>query len=715
MGDVWKKDGSIDNSDTPYLHWWYDMEGRERLDAGEIKEVFTSTDAKEKPETNAKEKPETNAQEKPETEVPQRFFLPAETVKRKGKLPSIRDVKQVKARLQKMPTPPKETVVIGIVDVGIALGHRRFRKENGETRFLAAWQQAAKIDPSPTVPFGQELYERDINRLLTKYGGGDLANDLDEDAFNRETQLVAPERERGNRALDFRAAHGTHVLDLAAGIDPLEPDVGGPASEQDATPSDTLDPERHRIIAVNLPPRSVYGSAGNFLAFFAGLAVERILFLADTLWKLHYPKECDGGFPVVINFSFGMLAGPKDGGSPLELKIRDLIDKRNDIRKIPTRFVMPAGNNNLSRGNARKLTGSEGDAWRRNGTTVKVDPILSVPWRIFPSDYTSNFVEIWAKARNRNTGREAEEMTPELFRLWVTPPNAVGKLEVPKLLPGEYATLSNYARVYCYLPPNQKRAHFVVCVAPTIGYETANPEAPAGLWRISLRFPRKETGQISDIIQETTFTVQTDQSGLPHAVTGRQSYFDHCKYQTHAADGRVLDSYGPGEGRGPSGPNLEPWNKFGPVQRKGTQNALATWDKVIVVGGYRVSDDTPVSYSSTFDGNSRRTFGREFPSVLFPSDDGVAHFGLLAAGSKDGSVVALRGTSMASALATRAIAMALAGTLPGQGEPFADEDWLKKCAKTYWRKRPGMKRHNALKQGFGLVPDPTTSPVQRRG
>lgn len=692
------EDGWSHDDITPYQDWWLDREGVDRQSREGFLEVYTRTILTE-----------------PRKE---RVFMPTETVNPAATIdpsPGVAKhwkVDEVQADLRQIEKPCPRTVILGVVDAGIALGHRRFRMPNGQTRFLAAWQQSARYGGQSSIPYGQELYAPDIDRLLREHSGGDLGGDLDEEAFNRAAGLVAPEELWGHRSLDYRAAHGTHVLDLAAGFDPQR--------------TDEAELVRNRIIAVNLPPRSVHGTAGNFLAFFARNAVERIIYLADALWKAHYPDE-PGGFPVVINFSFGLLAGPKDGSSPWELDIRELVHERNEVRGVPTRFVMPTGNNNLSRANARELIGKDGDATLMSGAEIPVDSTLSVPWRLMPSDHTSNFVEIWTKARDKNTGEAVDEVEPEEFRLWVTPPGFDRRLEVPVLSPGQYSELSNYARIYCYRPDDphrmerQLRAHFVICVAPTICFDADMPEAPAGLWEIALEYPRTDDARSASIVQEVTFTVQSDQSGLLHAVIGRQSYFDHSNYETHSEDGRTLDSFGPGDNRFDSGPNLEPWNRNGPVQRKGTQNALATWDKVIVVGGYRITDGTPAPYSSTFDGNSRREQGREVPSVLYPSDDGPGHFGMRAAGSRDGSVVALRGTSMASAIAARDIVAELRRLADAAGDgvrpngPFADEQWLRSNADSYrgvWRR---MKRYNALKQGAGPVPMPDCGRIPRFG
>lgn len=600
---------------------------------------------------------------------------------------------------------PEGTVIVGIIDVGIALGHRRFRDENGKTRFIAAWQQSAiKGKKQRYLGYGRELYANDINRLLKKHSGGDLLSTLDEDAFNRDAGLIAPESSTGNRDLEYRSSHGTHVLDLASGFDPNTTKV---------------DLDLCKIIAVNLPPRSVHGSAGNFLTKFATYAVDRILFLADALWEANFGNAL-GGYPVVINFSFGKQAGPKDGRSIWEDTVRDVIRNRECVKGVPTRLVMPVGNSNLLRSHARGVLkgrkgGPEGD---RDLSALQ----FSAPWRLQPSDQTSNFVEVWCEARASGRNRRPRESRPGDYKLFITPPNCP-PAKVPKLKPGQYSDLSEFARVYCYGPRGQDRPHFVICTTPTQSYDGKIAEAPAGLWTISIAF-RRGRGLGAER-HDITFTVQTDQAGLRYTVVGKQSYFDHEKYQPYEETGRIRDTFAPGKNRHEPGEDLEPYEQFGPVQRKGSQNALATWDGVIVVGGYRINDYRVAPYSSTFEKKLRDKalvenletdsapcghqggkvdIRREEPTVLYPTDDGAAHTGMLAAGARDGSTVALQGTSMATALATRDIAAMLQDWKPGRSPAdFDSEAELRKRAKKDRERTPGMKLYDERKQGAGLI------------
>lgn len=589
---------------------------------------------------------------------------------------------------------PKDTVLIGMVDTGIPLSHRRSRTLLGETRFISSWQQNARYAGQDNLPFGQELYANDINDLLGRHSHPDLAGSLEEDEFNKAAGLSMPEASTGDRELDHRFSHGAHVLDLVAGYDPLL---------QETDPI-----QNTRIISVNLPPQKVHGTAGNFLTIYAALAIERILLIADALWIAQH-SEGGPGFPLVINFSFGKNAGPKDGNSVWEKIIQDLIQNRD--AKSPTRLVMPAGNQNLSRGNARKLLGPDGMPW--NG--LRLEPHLEVPLMVHPADRTSNFVEVWAKtqrAEGAEKGTGVGEAKPSEFQLFVTAPGRE-EMEVRDLsVPSTYSDLGDYGRVYCYTPFNQPRPHFVICIAPTESHDQINPSAPAGVWNLKLVYNGEK-------VQEATFGIQTDLSGVRDSKSGLRSYFDHPNYRTHLETGRLRDSYVDRAAIPVDYPggHCEPWPKYGPVQRKGSHNALASWpdndnqDKAhfMVVGGYRISDDAPAIYSSTFDGDAKRELGRETPTALYPSDDTPSHYGLLAAGSKEGSVVALRGTSMAAGLATRDIARGFATRNRNHPEDRKiDEFWVKNRSEE-------NQNVNGLKRGRGMVAYPGIGRIPRHG
>lgn len=84
-----------------------------------------------------------------------------------------------------LPKLAPDAVILGIVDMGIPLGHHRFRLKGGrKTRILASWQQASAAKGQAYLPFGQELCAGEIDALIDRHTHG---SHLDEDAFPTAT------------------------------------------------------------------------------------------------------------------------------------------------------------------------------------------------------------------------------------------------------------------------------------------------------------------------------------------------------------------------------------------------------------------------------------------------------------------------------------------------------------------------------------------------
>ncbi|MEJ8561139.1 hypothetical protein QTO30_07810 [Yoonia sp. GPGPB17] len=607
----------------------------------------------------------------------------------------------------KLPEVPNDTVLVGIVDTGISLSNSRFRMADGTTRFVASWQQSAPFQSEQAdLPCGNEVYADQINEQLDRHGPSKTLGYVDEVAFNRDLNLTEPVKPGGQRDLEMAAAHGTHVLDLAAGLDP-EGDLIG-------------DPARLRLLSVNLPAQYAHGTAGGFLAYFAIYALERLIHLADALWVRNNPCGKAGGYPLVINFSYGMTAGPKDGRHIFEGAIRDILADRNrnqDKAKVPVRLIMPAGNDNLERCAASAVLGGNGA--RHPSTNYKAQSSIKLPWRILPADSTANFVEIWFEAQNAENLKDLKKR----LQVWVTPPGS-HKLKLQTLRNRKHQDLGEFARVYADLRPveGKTKLALLVCVAPTTLDVAQAPIAPAGLWEIHLEYDGAPV--------DTAFYIQSDQSAVRTSKTGRRSYLDHENYRTYLENGALADTYSYEPDFGYTKDN-DNWREFGPVQRRGSHNALATANatenngEIVVVGGFDDSTGYPASYSSSTDGNRTKPDGRAIISVSYPSENGASLFGLLAAGARDGSVTAYRGTSMATALATRDAAFAFLNA-QGAGKRLGTERWFTDRASTaeseavlgfvtdHWGQYLGWPRIKALKSGVGRIGAPVNDRRWRR-
>lgn len=513
----------------------------------------------------------------------------------------------------------EDSAITGVIDLGVPLGQQRTRMaDQSNTRILAGWQQSAsRVGLAPTdqayLPFGQEYLAPEINTLIAAHTS---AGGFDEEAFNRASGVEDYQRPLGQRELGLRVSHGAHILDCAAGMD-----ATASADHADAA-------ARRRIIAVNLPARELVGHAAEHLEFFAVFALLRIATLADAIWaanKRHGHVQGDAGYAIVVNLSFGKQAGARDG---MDL-IADVLSKMNAARKQvgyrPIFLSMPAGNENLERGNVR--------------VTLQSGAIKQFNWRIQPEDQSTNFLEIWAEDTQ-------EAGKPQALEIEVETPGGTYTAGFSEGTSGQARSLIDahgnvIARLYAIgRSGDTERAAYMLATCWTLLYGTAKGVAPAGLWHVRLR---NKGAQPLQIVAST----QTDQTEKPYSVTNQRSYFDHAEYDRFNAAGRVIDSYSyPLDGTPP-----EPEDSSNLIRRHGTLTAIGRSKHTLLVAGYRSSDGRMASYSST--GLAGAAGATPQPNVALPSRTSAALYGQIAASGRDGGGAALEGTSVSAALLTR--------------------------------------------------------------
>lgn len=565
----------------------------------------------------------------------------------------------------------KDTVIVGVLDVGIPLGHRETRLPDGSTRILAAWQQTANRrvlgnDPDDKanqfyLPFGREILAHEINEALERHSPqGKKTGFLDEDSFNRELGLEDYTTPFGQRDLGLRASHGAHILSTAAGMS---------ARNENAS--------RARIIAVNMPDRSLIGHSAQFLEYFAVHGIMRIVMLADALWdKLHLEESAENpqGFPIVINLAFGKHAQSRDSFDPLTRLVKQLNELRKTQNRRPVILSLPVGNENLDRGNIR--------------TRLAPGAKVSFDWRIKPEDQSANFVEIWTKHR------DLPLCAPSTLALQIEAPGSAPSefqgarneqvldyVEASRVGGRGLLTPGLLARVYCDrlvkgdmdVPntpselddegkPEDTDQRYLIAVKQTVLNE-AVPVAPAGVWRITLQ----NRGQTA---LGVVINAQSDQTEQPLLAVNQRSYFERPEYERFDETGRVVDTATyPLDGSSPEVTDSSPV-----LRRHGTINAIGRTPNAFLVAGHRESDGRMVPYSSTGiqggdnfglpqHGSRSEKSGATgaVPLASLPIRTGPAHFGTLAAGTREGSVVAMEGTSFAAAQLTRRVLDLLLG------------------------------------------------------
>ena len=499
----------------------------------------------------------------------------------------------------------RKGVAIGIVDDGIAFAHERFRSNPVRSRVQAIWvqevEQRSKQDNG--VLFGQRIKAGDINDCLTNCkSDGDVYRHFHLIDFGRND----PGRNAYN-PLAARATHGTSVLDLAAGHNRLQID-------------------ERPILAVQLPSVATIDTSGLTMGSYVLQAVRMIMVWADQL----NPKE---PIPLVINFSYGLLAGPKDGTQLLELALAELIDYRNR-RIAPTRLVMPAGNSYRTRAAARLELKKKVEA---------------LEWVIHPDDGATNYVEIWL-----DTGAEGKRGEAPV-EVWLTAQDektshpirpSVGHLHQATIGGGPIAGI--YFQRIDY--GDTVRERILLAVNPTVRNDDDRELAPSGRWKLSIRNLTKK------VITAHVY-VQRDDTPFGYPRRGRQSYLDH----TGAYD------------RDPQTGDYRLQRDGCHITYADTLSSIATCsmdekDHVIVVGAAEASEDHPPSdYTS-----SGPTMVRPGPDCSAFADEGDALWGVLAAGTFSGSVVKLSGTSVAAPQIVRQVADQLqAMAYPASAEPGA--------------------------------------------
>ena len=493
--------------------------------------------------------------------------------------------------------------MIGIVDDGLAFGHERFRAIDGTTRVEAVWVQDDIYDGGKSgFPYGRQITRAEINRALTdaKIGGF-----VDEDALYHKLKLTNFANVR-RRPINAHSTHGAHVMDIACGFAPVDaPDW--------------------RIVCVQLPVATTRNTSGASLTPFA---IDAMKYIREKAGEI---AGRGNSVPVVINFSYGLAAGPHDGTHDLEKAIDKLLRKHNsDPTKKPMRVVLPAGNSRQNRGHATHT-------FAPPGTTPGEQ--FSMTWQVLPDDLTPSFVEIWLPPSTDTTSRVALQITtPDGVISSALEERSTSHLE---LRDGKKILCRAY---YHFAETTSERGMFFIGLQPTARVEghkslvPTAPIAPSGAWTITL-INRHLSGETVDA------WIQRDDTPFGYPQRGRQSYFEHPLYlrYDYDRDGRAVDVDDP----------------RCPVKRDGTMNAIATGKRTVVIGGLHSKEATTSIYSAggllPTPANEPQGF-RKGPEALTVSEDSRVHGGILGAGTRSGSVVALGGTSVAAPRITRWIA-----------------------------------------------------------
>jgi len=226
--------------------------------------------------------------------------------------------------------PTGRGAVIGVVDWGCDFTHPNFLRRDRGTRLLALWDQRAR-GPSPRpYGYGTVHTRRALDRALAS---DDPFADIGYDPLEVDD--------------DGNGTHGTHVLDIAAGVPRVGP--GGVAPGADIV--------FVHLAALSWGPRHIASSV---------CLLEAIDFIARVA----------GERPWVINLSLGSHAGPHDGTTLVEQALDTIVTSG------PGRVVVQSCGNYGQR--PVHATGRLAPGQRRR-----------LPWHVDTSDRTPNEIELW--------------------------------------------------------------------------------------------------------------------------------------------------------------------------------------------------------------------------------------------------------------------------------------------------------------------------------
>jgi len=510
------------------------------------------------------------------------------------------DVAAIEAR----PRGRSTEVVTAVIDDVTGIANERFRSGDGTSRIRHFWAQGMPAFAAPPLPpvIGTEIDGSEIDARLA---GAPSEADFYRVLYPAGVPIILPAGRLGPRSaadladpafrrpFGFLASHGSHVLDLAAGYPMQSAPAGRP------------------IVAVQLPQLATLETWGARLDLFILLGVMRILHWADN-WS-------ENGrivrAPVVINISYGILAGPKDGSGFLEAEIARLVRARND-EGIPTAVVLPAGNGYRASCHAEMA--------------LRKDAADAVTLRVQPEDLSVSFAEIWIDdLESASLTISPPVGAPVTLRL--SRAAQVTDWQSDRIGAAGASVKVTIGRVYVRPFPGG-RVRVVLALCPTLSHDDPARTAPPGAYGLDLK--NLGAAEITARID-----VQRDDRLTAFPVYGRQAYLDHPNVD--ATDPETLSRSMPRPGTGP-------------VSRTGTLSALATSAEanVIVVGG--ALDRDALAAGALYSG-AGPTGPRHWPDLAAVSEESRAHPGILASGTFSGSGAVFSGTSTAAPMVTRAI------------------------------------------------------------
>ncbi len=326
-----------------------------------------------------------------------------------------------------IPNVNSGNVIIGIIDVGgLDFAHQDFLKTNGDTRFLAIWDQGGNHRPEPNKVWNQhkEFNDFDYGSLLTQKNMND--------AIQAAPNIGAPVHDIEPQSQQFPSSHATHVASIAAGNTGVcsKADIAG--------------------VLISLPQEDNHRTKSFTDSSRISDAVDFLLELAK--------KE---GKPISINISLGTNGHAHDGSAAVN-------------RWVDSQLTLDGRCVCVATGNAGQEKGETPDDFGyimgRIHTSGKIENkglSVDLEWHVIGNgfvDVSENELEIWYEPQDR-------------FSVMIKPPGSdwIGPIKPQEFIENQqlddFSFISVYNKIYheangnnyigIYLSPNLNTSQIV--------------------------------------------------------------------------------------------------------------------------------------------------------------------------------------------------------------------------------------------------------------
>lgn len=496
----------------------------------------------------------------------------------------------------------KQEVVLGVIDDGFP-----FAQKQWGDRLSRLWDQNGPA----TLDEGGKLVPPGYGRL---WSGAQLADLVNQQPSTGLPEDVAAYRVTGIPALQRRATHGAHMLDLLAGTHPPRARISACretlVSGQDGsattaplwrTPADAA--SAAPMLCVQLPSAAIEDPTGRWLGLHVLDGLDHII---DSVGTANAK-----GQTIVVNLSWGPQTGPHDGSSLLELAMAQRVAAQIVDHDRWLALVLPAGNSYGARAHAQLDVRQGGD----------------ITWCVPPACRAPSFLEFWWPSGTATAEARLEVVAPD------------GQVFAIDDATTAFAFLGNDTAASLTRVNSSGRPMVLLALAPT---DDAPTRAMHGAWRVRVPAAAAYGGG-----EPVHVYVARQGANMGARRRGPDSFlfdpFYERERQNAVFPGEVADSA---------------------VRREGTLNGLATGALTVVVGGSVLNrshlggDRAMALYSSSGPGAGPN--GRD-PTLAAPSDESPVLRGIRASGVRAGSSVRLVGTSVAAPQIARKLACLAAG------------------------------------------------------